>query len=101
MQGEERGAAGKSAEERKRGRNKEGETGRVGRKERQREKLERKFQASDVCCDCFLSLAPSMSLSLCLALNGRDVACICRQEGTQFGTIYSAVSALMHLRDRE
>lgn len=34
-------------------------------------------------------------------LNGGDVACLWRGEGTQFGTIYSAVFSLIYLRDRE
>lgn len=34
-------------------------------------------------------------------LNGGDVACLRRGEGTQFGTIYSAVFSLIYLRDRE
>lgn len=34
-------------------------------------------------------------------LNAGDVACLWRGEGTQFGTIYSAVFSLIYLRDRE
>lgn len=89
MLAEEREAAGKSAEERERGQDWE------GRKERQREKLEIFRRVM------YAVIVFSLSLSCSLALNGQDVACICQQDGTQFGTIYSAVSALMYLRDRE
>ncbi len=104
--GEEREAAGKSAEERERGRDREGGQKRKAKREI-RENIFKQVMCAVIVFSLSLSLSPSLclslsvSLSLCLALNGRDVACICRQEGTQFGTIYSAVSALMHLRDRE
>lgn len=64
----------------------------------EKEKLEEIVKRATVCCD-IVSL--SLHLPLPLSLNGGDVACICQGKGTQFGTIYSAVSGLMYLGDRE
>lgn len=95
MPAEEREAAGKSAEERERGGRKAGCKRKAGRE------IRGKVFKRVMCAVIVFTRSLSLPVSPLLALNGQDVACICRQDGTQFGTIYSAVSALMHLRDTE